>query len=424
MPSFYVVFLFSLGLVGVWIASVTAALIIADKKKLRMGKALLLALATGPIGVSILLSKPSHNITDQRNSQGGTGLQDAERELNSLKKTLFSLEQRINALESSIIGLGGLKVSPQPVPEMPQDSGPKAEIQSPAPVLPGESNVLPQSGDIELAFGRKWLNKIGIIVFTLGVGFLISYTFKYFGAFLKIAFGYAISLALFFIGFKLEAQKKYINFGRVMLGGAWALVYFTTFAMHHFEASRIIQSQLVDLILLGIVVVGMIVHVLKYKSESMMSVALVIAYLTSTLGNISGFTIMSSMFLSALVLFLVYRFQWVKAFVLGVLFTYCIHIIWIVPKITGSVRHDTMLGFSGSEYHLVTNVLLLTLYWGVFLVGVHLARTCKEERHVRTLAAVNFGNISLYSIFAYPIINALWFSHRFSIVLCVGLVYL
>lgn len=424
MPSFYVIFLFFLALAGVWVASVTVALIIADQKKLHMGKALLLTLATGPIGIFILLSKPSHNMTNQKNSQGSIGLQDAERELNNLRKVFLSLEQRINALEKSIVGLGGLKVSPQPTPEMQQDSSQKVEIPAPAPVLPGEKSASPQSADMELAFGRNWLNKIGIIVFTLGMGFLISYTFKYFGAFLKIAFGYAISLALFFIGFKLEAQKKYINFGRVVLGGAWALVYFTTFAMHHFETSRIIQSQLVDLVLLGIVVVGMMAHVLKYKSESMMSVTLIIAYLTSTLGNISGFTIMSSMFLAALVLFLVYRFQWVQTFVLGVMFTYFIHIIWIMPKITSSVRHETLLGFSGADYQLVTNFLLLTIYWVVFLAGVHLAKTCKEDRHIRTLAAVNFGNISLYSIFAYPIINTLWFSHRFSIVLCVGFVYL
>lgn len=43
-----------------------------------------------------------------------------------------------------------------------------------------------KSNDIELNFGRNWLNKIGIVIFTLGMGFLISYTFKYFGPFFTV----------------------------------------------------------------------------------------------------------------------------------------------------------------------------------------------------------------------------------------------
>ena len=74
------------------------------------------------------------------------------------------------------------------------------------------------------------------------MAFLISYTFKYFGPFLKIAFGYLVGGALFFAGIKLEAKERLMNYGRALLGGAWAIIYFTTYAMYHFEASRIISS--------------------------------------------------------------------------------------------------------------------------------------------------------------------------------------
>jgi uncharacterized membrane protein len=88
--------------------------------------------------------------------------------------------------------------------------------------------------------GKFWLNKIGMIVFSLGVAFLLTYTLTRFGPVAKILFGYIIAVALFILGLRLERKEKFINYGRVLLGGSWAIAYFTTYAMYHFEASKII----------------------------------------------------------------------------------------------------------------------------------------------------------------------------------------
>ena len=49
---------------------------------------------------------------------------------------------------------------------------------------------------------------------------MISYSFKYFGPFLKIAFGYLVGGGLFIAGIKLEVKDKLMNYGRALLGGA------------------------------------------------------------------------------------------------------------------------------------------------------------------------------------------------------------
>ncbi len=301
----------------------------------------------------------------------------------------------------------------QSIPDVPKKESP--QIQEKAKKLT----------NMESNFGRFWLNKIGILVFTLGIGFLISYTFKYFTPFLKISFGYAVSLGLFFCGFKLEKKEKLSHFGRVLLGGGWAMVYFTTYAMHHFDASRIIQNQVVDLILLAIVVVGMMMHTLKYRSENMTSVALFIAYLTATMGQITNFTFFSYSLLAIVVLVLVYKLQWVKTLILGILLTFGIHYFWVMPNINSSVDRVAMLGMQAYQYPQLMNLGFLTSYWLVFFIGLHLIRvTSKSSIIERTLSAANLGNFFLYAITAYPLINRLFYGQIFMIVLSFGIIYL
>ncbi len=409
-----------------WIVSIVTTLVIANNKKLSMASFFFLALLTGPLAVFIALADPSSKV------ETIGSLQDARRQLDDLKSSMFGLQDRINRLETLISKLAG----PEDISETAattqksvedrigkEDIGGKilSRVESGEVLAP-----VKKSSDMELDFGRYWLNKIGIVVFTLGLGFLISYTFHYFGPVLKIATGYLISIILFVLGFRLEAKEKFVRFGRVLLGGGWALVYITTYAMHHFPASRLISSQMLDLCLLAIVVVGMMLHVLRYKSEEMMSVALLVAYVTATMGQITSFTVISCLLLAVLILFLVYHFQWTRTFVLGIIATYVIHYIWVVPNITSSARQSVFsnVAVAVADYGLLMNLLFLTAYWLVFLAGTHVARIFKDDKLARTLAAANFGNIALYSVLAYPLVLKLFYGQRFPIALFVGVLYL
>ena len=42
-------------------------------------------------------------------------------------------------------------------------------------------------------------------------------------------------------GLWLERKEKYRGFARSLMGGGWALLYFTTYAMHHVAAARVIE---------------------------------------------------------------------------------------------------------------------------------------------------------------------------------------
>ncbi|MEI6846777.1 MAG: DUF2339 domain-containing protein [Chlorobiaceae bacterium] len=411
----------------IWIISFILTGYLAEQRKLNVGMFLVLSFFTGPLAVLIILLTSTKQSIPAKEIPAEKTLHSAATQLQNIQQELKILARKTQELESLILTLSNESIKQdiadtkrgEPIEE--QIEHPLLQTSKPQPLAPPDSTK--DQSDIELDFGRNWLNKIGITILALGIAFLISYSFKFFGPALKIAFGYIIGAALFQIGVKLEAKEKLMNYGRALLGGAWAIIYFTTYAMHHFDASRIIASPVVDSVLLGIVVAGMITHVLKYKSENLMAVVLVVAYLTSTTGQITGFTILSLLFISAFALYLVYRFQWVKTVSLGIILTYGIHFIWVMPHLLAAEKSGIPVWITGVNYYDVMNLVFLSSYWAVFLTGVHIVRNVNDPYSKKILAASNFGNIAIYSVWAYSLILNVFPDYTFELLLLMGAIY-
>ncbi len=276
--------------------------------------------------------------------------------------------------------------------------------------------------DIEADVGKFWLNRIGIVIFALGVGFLISYTFRYFGPFIKILFGYCISGSLFFAGTYCEKKERFKHYGRVLLGGCWAVAYFTTYAMYHFEASRIITSQLLDLLLLAAVAFGMVTHSLKYKSEELSAVGIFIAYLTLTLSDITSFTFIGCLFLALVILALVFKMQWVKMIFFGITLTYLTHFYWVYRHLYAS---PIPVGeVSVGKIYFLMNFGFLVSYWAVFTAGIHLIKDVKDNLIYNKLAVANFLNFLLFFFMSYPKMIQAFPEYRCIYIAGFGVVYL
>ena len=96
----------------------------------------------------------------------------------------------------------------------------------------------------------------------------------------KIALGYALSAMLLGIGVFGESKERYRIAGRAVLGGGWALAYFTTYAMHNIAAVRLITSAAWGFAFLFAVAVGMVAHSLRYRSEITTGFAYLLAFVT------------------------------------------------------------------------------------------------------------------------------------------------
>jgi hypothetical protein len=254
----------------------------------------------------------------------------------------------------------------------------------------------------------------------MGVAFLISYTFKYFGPFVKILTGYLVASALFVAGFKLEKKGEYLYYGRTLLGGAWAIAYFTTYAMYHFPASRIIQSQLFDLVLLAVVAVAMLLRSLKYKSQELSSVALFVGYFTATMGDINYFTLANCLMLAVISVILVYKMRWLRMIFVGIALTYITHILWVVKQVKLSYVPIGQMDVDQVQFWL--NNGFVFLYWLVFTVSIYLIRK-PGEKEEKQLAVANFANFLPFFVLAYSRIYVEYPEWKFPFVLGLGIVY-
>ncbi len=403
-----------------WVSCMVISGIIASSKEEPVWAWVLISLILGPIGVLIILLLPSRTRAPERRIPDMQAPPDLKTELAVLKSQVDNLCLKLGELEKKIdAGAAAPHADPQTAAAQERPfSAPLPEPVSSA--LPSAAPPRPEP-DMELKLGKYWLNRVGIAIFTLGVGFLITYTFKSLGAWAKIGIGYAVSAFMFYWGTGWEREEKMRNFGRVLLGGAWAIVYFTTYAMYHFDASRVLNSQAADLALLAIVSAGIIAHSLKYRSQELSGIALFIGYITVTMGDVNYFTLAGCAILAVTALILTYKLQWIKLIFTGIILTYASHAAWVLKHIYLS-RVDTG-SLSVTEVFFFIHAGFLSLYWLLFTAGIHGIRS-RADTEKNSLAAANFLNIILFFFLAYPKISFMYPALKFAFVCDLGAAYL
>lgn len=307
---------------------------------------------------------------------------------------------------------------PDPVPEPQPTPVSRIAVSQPATAFQTSDNGK-QPSSAEINFGQFWLNKIGIVIFTLGVGFFISYSFQYFSPLVKDLVGYVIAGILFYLGRRFEKQEPMKNYGLALLGAGWALTYFTTYALHHFEASRVIESPAVDTVLLFAVAAGMMVHAARARSETMMMVSLGVAYVTSLIGEVTSFTFISAVILGCVVVFLLYRFQWVKTLFLGIGMTYGIHFLFVGPAIDSG----ELLTWGGGAPGPSLELMFLAAYAALYFLGTHLVKG-RSQAEQDCVAAGNFINFSLFFLLSSPVFQEFYPERRVVTLAVVGVAYL
>ena len=99
-----------------------------------------------------------------------------------------------------------------------------------------------------MTVGGSWLNKIGVLVFVIGLALLIGYSMTHVGPAGRIAIGFAVSLGMLATGVVLERRDDYRTYAYGLIAGGWAGTYFTTYAMRAAEAARVIDSDLLAIV--------------------------------------------------------------------------------------------------------------------------------------------------------------------------------
>ena len=190
----------------------------------------------------------------------------------------------------------------------------------------------------EVVVGTSWLNKIGVVVFVVGVALLLGYSMAHVGPLGRVAMGYALSLAMLGTGVVLERREPYRQYAYGLVGGGWAGIYFTAFAMHALPAARVVESDVVATASLVLVAAGMVAHSVRYGSQTLTGLAYVAAYAPLAFSPLSLFSLVAAVPLTATLLIVASRFAWPGVAVLGVVSAYGIFVLRtaIAPSIASA----------------------------------------------------------------------------------------
>lgn len=287
-----------------------------------------------------------------------------------------------------------LPSEPAFVSEPPTQSPPAAEeIFSPKTPPP-----VPENGSFEMRLGTYWLVRVGIVMLLTGLVFFGNYAYHNFigklGPGGKISLLYLASAALLGLGawWQRKAEKPAMrNYAQVLFAGGLAAVYFTTYAAHHIEQLRVIQSAVFDGALLLVWAGFMAWMADRRKSEVLALFAVGLAYYTSAITRVGSFTLYSNLVLTLVAVVFLIRNRWAGLSFASLVATYAGYAFW-------RFFHGGDWRWASPDEGLWFGAYFLMSYWLVFTTAVFLSKHEKLSGWNRA-AFLTLNNGAFYSLF-------------------------
>ena len=223
-------------------------------------------------------------------------------------------------------------------------------------------------GSFEMRLGTYWLARIGIVMLLTAMVFFGKYAYQNFivqmGPGGKVALLYLASATLLALGTWLQRREEQLrNYAQVLFAGGLAAVYFTTYAAHHVTNLRVIDSPLLD----GVLLLGWAGFMTwladRKKSELLSLFAIGLAYYTAAITQVGLFTLYSNLVLTAAAVVFLLRNRWAGLSFLSLLATYAGYGFW-------RFWHGGDWHWASPEEGLWTGVIFLGGYWVLFTSGV------------------------------------------------------
>lgn len=290
------------------------------------------------------------------------------------------------------------KIEPPPLPTPKKEPEPAAnhppEKTQPAPSdhvpsLPVPAELKPLEAEpLELRVGTYWLARIGIVILLTGLVFLGNYAYHLIvpmlGPWGKVSLLVMAGIGLGGAGYWMEKSKESLrNFGRVLLGGGAATIYYTAYAAHYIQGLRVIDDPLLGGMFLLLAAGGIAWYAERKRSETIASLAILLSYYTSAINSIAGFTLFSSLLLTAVAVYFLVRHRWSGLTALSLVATYGSYAFW----------RYFQLAQSGSAGEFGTGLGFLAGYWILFTVAVIFAALRTADR----VAFLTMNNVTFFT---------------------------
>jgi hypothetical protein len=262
--------------------------------------------------------------------------------------------------------------------------------------------------------GGNLFTKVGIVFVVLGLSLFVATQWHRLGPGVRILIGYLVSGLMLAPGMIFERREKWRILARAGIGGGWALLYFVTYAMHHVVSPPLLASEAIDLVLMLAIAAGMVLHTLKYRSQVVTSLALLLAFTTVTISHDSVYSLVAGALLAIALVTIVWRLGWYELEVFGILAAFLNHYLWLRPIIARVGAHHAF-----PEYH--ASCALLIFYWAIFNIS-YVVRRIRRKREETVSTVALLLNVGLFlGIMGYQVVYP---PHTFLFFLTTGAVEL
>lgn len=236
---------------------------------------------------------------------------------------------------------------------------------------------------IEETLGTNWFAKLGVIMTVIGLALLGKLALQNLGPSGKAFILFVVSLGMLAGGIFVEKRERYQLFGRIAIGGGWALLFFCTFAIHYVPAMHVLDSGVLDSVFMLAVPIAMGAHTLRYKSQFVTGLAFLLGYTTVALSQDTVYSLSAGVMLAIGLVLIVRKMAWYELEVFGILSSYLNHLYWLYGILGIQDAHGRVF----PEYQ--ASLALLFFYWLTFRVS-YIARDIKTdfEEHISTVSAI------------------------------------
>lgn len=237
---------------------------------------------------------------------------------------------------------------------------------------------------LEYRIGRIWLPRLGVIVLTLGVIFLLTLPLEVLPHVVANTLGFVLTGVV--LAFSRLWWKSLPEFSRYLQGGAMLLLYFSTMRLHFFSAETAVGSMSIEFGLLLVVVALNLFISLKSASVYLTGMSLAMGYLTA-LTSTNAYVLMSGILLiSVVTVIIALNRNWPGLLPAGITFMVFAHFLWSI---------NNPLFSSSAEILTTPFANLLYLVAGIMLFGIVNLRLTLVHGENNTVIVTSFFNTTV-----------------------------
>jgi uncharacterized membrane protein len=264
------------------------------------------------------------------------------------------------------------------------------------PATPRESvfQRLKTNLPLEQFLGMNLFAKVGIVLLVLGLALLGRIALIAMGPGPRVALTYAIAAAMLGGGIWLERRERYRLLGRTGIGGGWALLFFTTYAMHHVAPMTVMRSNTLDCVLMLIVAVAMVAHTLRYRSQLVTGLAFLLGFSTVALSQDTVYALVAGVILALGIAIIALRMSWFELEIFGILASYANHFYWLYK-----LYPDGTAGHPFPEFW--PSAIILVLYWATFRISYVARRIASPRQEAYSTIAALLNTMLLLAVMKF-----------------------